>query len=160
MATNVSNLLLSLAHAMAAAAGSPAIVLGQALFVHELPASSADPAAVLRIYGGPVESELRPIPVVGVQCMTRAMVASDGLQLSARLYAALHDSANAGRPRQTWSVAGKKIDATTGGVVNDTGVTTWNIRLIVLQQPPGLIGRDDAGRWEIAFNFDVRFTAP
>lgn len=157
-AINPSELLLSLAAAMADAAG---LTLGQDLFVHQLPASAstASGCAALRIYGGPVEGELRPVPVVSVQCMVWAQDAGAGLLLARRLYDALHDPANGGRPRTHWSIAGKTLDDQTGQVVDDPS-TAWDIRLIVLHAgPPGIVGRDGEGRWEIPFNFDVRFSA-
>ncbi|MCC6681502.1 MAG: hypothetical protein IT445_11430 [Phycisphaeraceae bacterium] len=169
MAIDVSNLRLSLAHAMAQAA-DPAATLGTDLFVHQLPASAPGSSAtgagaVLRIYGGPVEGELRPVPGVSVQCMVYATDAAEGLLLAQRLYGALHDADNDGRPRTHWTIAAKKIDATSGDLVDDTDLPGgWDIRLIVLTSgPPGIVGRGDAaagGRWEIAFNFDVHFTAP
>lgn len=172
MSFSPTNLLLSLGNAMAQAApGSPGIALGENLFVHQLPASASNlpgpgAAAVLRIYGGPVEGELRPVPVVSVQCMTYASDPSTGLLFAWWLYDALHDDTpgSAGRPRQTWSITGKKLDPESGDVVDDDVVSNWDIRLIVLGSgPPGIIGRGDAasgGRYEISFNFDVRSTSP
>lgn len=165
MSFNVTNLLLSLGFAMAQASGS---TLGDDLFIHNLPASASNDsagAAVLRIFGGPPEGELRPVPMVSVQCMTHALDASAGLQFAQRLYDALHDTApgSSGGPRNHWNVVGKKIDAN-GDVVNDDVTPTWGVRLIGLTSgPPGIIGRGDAssgGRYEISFNFNVRFTAP
>lgn len=166
MTINVTNLLLSLAYAMGQAA-DPVVTLGDALFVHQIPASKSDAsggAAVLRNYGGPVEEELRPVPMVSVQCMVQALDAADGLMLAQRLYGSLHDADNAGRPLTHWSIAGKKLDPESGDVIADPDVAAWDVRLIVFTSgPPGIVSRGDAsqgGRWEIAFNFDVRFSAP
>jgi hypothetical protein len=174
MPFNPTNLLLSLAYAMAQAApGSPSITLGGNLFVHQLPASASnDVGAVLRVYGGPIENELRPVPVVSVQCMTYAPGddAGAGLLFAQQLYDALHDTSvgasGGGGPRTHWTLVGKKLDDATGNVIDDDAVTTWDVRLIVLTSgPPGIVGRGDAasgggGRYEISFNFDVRLTDP
>lgn len=167
MAINVTNMLLSLAHAMAQDA-DPVATLGTDLFVHQVPASASNTsggAAVLRIYGGPVEGELRPVPAVSVQCMVYATDAAEGLLLAQRLYGALHDADNDGRPRSHWTIDAKKIDPGSGEIVADTYLPGgWDIRLIALTSgPPGIVGRGDAaagGRWEIAFNFDVHFSPP
>ena len=171
MSYSPTNLLLSLAYALAQAvqSGGGQATLGQDLFVHQLPASASNTsggAAVMRIFGGPAENDLRPVPTVSVQCMTYAPGedAGAGLQFAQRLYDALHDSGNADRPRQTWSVAAKKLDANGNLVDDDNFPGGWDIRLVVLTSgPPAILGRGDAstgGRWEISFNFNVRLTAP
>lgn len=172
-ALNTTNLLLSLAVALADAIFARhgvAVPVGEVLFVHNLPASASNlPGAVLRIFGGPPEGELRPVPVVSVQCMTFAPGSDGGagLDLANLIYDALHTSGggDSGGPRQTWAIAAKTLDAVSGDVIDDVAMPGgWDIRLIVLTSgPPGVIGREDAtsgGRWQISFNFDVRFTAP
>ena len=157
---NPTNLLLSLATAMATASDC---TLGVDLFIHQLPPEvPATGASVLRVYGGPEPGELRPVPVVSVQCMTHCLDAGAGMALAMRLYASLYDQVS-GRPRQTWAVPAKRFNGTTWAVEDDVdfpGAGGWDVRLVVLRQPPGLVGRDDAGRWQIPFNFDVRFSAP
>ncbi len=175
MSFDATNLLLSLAHAMSEsvfARDGVAITLGEDLFVHDLPASASSATgahAVLRIYGGPVEDELLPVPALSVQCMVYADDCGQGLDLAHRLYEALHDPDNSERPRQTWSIDSKKLDAGTGDVIDDASIPEgWDIRLIVLiSGMPGVIGRGDAssgggaggGRWQISFNFDVRVSS-
>lgn len=177
MSFNPTNLLVSLAYAMAQAATSAGgdVTLGGNLFVHQLPASASnDVGAVLRVYGGPVENELRPVPVLSVQCMTYAPGAPGddagaGLLFAQRLYDALHDhssgASGGGGPRTHWVIPAKRVDDATGILIDDATLEGgWDIRLIVLTSgPPGIVGRGDAnsgGRYEISFNFDVRLTAP
>jgi hypothetical protein len=169
---NPTNLLLSLAHALAQIAtastpGGVSVTLGGNLFVHDLPANASNGvSAVLRLYGGPVENDMRPVPMVSVQCMTYAPGDDPGagLLFAQRLHDALHDPDNEGRPRQSWTVAAKTLDANRDVVDDDAMPSGWDVRLIVLNSgPPGIIGRGDAdsgGRHEIAFNFDVRLTPP
>lgn len=157
MSLNPSNFLLSLAAQMATAASC---TLGTDLFVHQLPAAvpiSEGGAAVLTIYGGPAPDELRYVPGVSVQCMVHATDASAGLALAQRLYESLRDSSDS-CPRRHWSIDGKAIVA--GQVDDDPDVAAWDVRLVVLMQPPGIVGRDESGRWNISFNFDVRFSMP
>lgn len=154
---NITNLMLSLASAMATPAGC---VVGTDLFVHQSPAT-ATIYAVLRTWGGPVPNELSRVPAASIQCMVTAMDATQGLDLAFRLYESLHEADEDARPRSAWSIPGKKLN-TPGqlpGVVADDVVSEWTIHGLALDAPPGAIGRDDAGRWEISFNFHVRFTA-
>lgn len=160
-APNLTNLVLSLASAMAGAAGGGCTVGGD-LFIHQSPTVSDDQAfAVLRIYGGPVPEVLRRIPAISVQCMVRSMSAVAGFDLASRLYESLHVAAGdlAGRPRCHWTIDGKQIDAG-GDIVADDVVAIWDIRYLAIQGPPGILGVDDAGRQEISFNFDVHFSQP
>ncbi|HEX7009479.1 MAG TPA: hypothetical protein VF184_05825, partial [Phycisphaeraceae bacterium] len=58
-------------------------------------------------------------------------------------------------------VPAKRLNPTTLAVEADPDVPggAWDVRLIVLHGLPGVVGRDGEGRWEIPFNFDVRFSA-
>jgi hypothetical protein len=155
MVYNITNMMLSLAHAMATPAGC---AVGQDLFVHQSP-SIAELYAVLKVWGGPVPNELNRVPAASIQCMISAMDAAQGLDLGFRLYESLHNSADVdARPRSAWSIPGKKLDAA-GQLVADPAVSEWTIHGLALDAPPGAIGRDDAGRWEISFNFHVHFSA-
>jgi len=154
MVYNITNMMLSLAYAMATPSGC---TVGTELFVHESPGTAAI-AAVLRDWGGPTPNELNRVPAASMQCMVTGMNATAGLDLAYRLYESLHnpDDVDA-RPRSNWIITGKKLDVN-GTLVNDDVVLTWLIHSLALDAPPGAIGRDDAGRWETSFNFHVYFS--
>jgi len=162
MTPDLTNLLLSLASAIA---GPAQATVGTDLFIHTLPSSALGqtPAAVLRITGGPRPEMLRRLPAHSVQCMTMAADLADGLDLANRLYEALHETTGdlRGRPRSAWSIDAKTLDAG-GALVADASIAggQWTIGYLDIQQPPGQVGRDDAGRHEIAFNLDVHYAMP
>jgi len=165
MAPNLTNLLLSLAVALADAPESD-FTVGTDLFVHSSPVGEPGAAAtaVLRIFGGPPPESMRRVPAVSVQCMVTAPGSTEALDLGNRLYEALHVSSGEldARPRAHWSIVAKRLNASTAAVEDDDAISggAWEIRRIVPLAPPGEIGRDDAGRVQAAFNFDVHFTQP
>jgi hypothetical protein len=145
---DLPNFVLSLA---AALAGACSLQLAQDVFAHQADESAAhDPYAVFRCYGGPVPSGILRVPAVSVQCQATGKSPSAALRLANSLYEACYDAS--GNPRTHWVIDGKQIDGS-GALIADT--QNWEVRLINLNQPPGQIGRDDRGRTEAVFNFDI-----
>jgi hypothetical protein len=153
MVINLTNFLLSLGSAIATIAG---VNLASDLWIDQaIEGNTSDPYAVLRIYGGPEPAELMRVEVVSVQCMVIGGKEADALALGKKIYEALYDENNL--PRHYWDIDAKMIDGTTGGVVADDSIN-WGIRLVMLRQVPAVISRDtERGKFEVAFNFDVRF---
>jgi hypothetical protein len=150
---SLSNFLLSLAYALAQIA--PEMAMGSSLWAMQADESRAtDPYTVLRVYGGPEPEGLLRVPAVSVQAMTVATDASAAIDAANGLYEALYDDQNT--PRHEWVIAGKQVDEESGEVVDDEE-TNWEIRLLIPGPAPGTIGRDDRGRTQAVFNFDVRF---
>lgn len=154
---SLSNFLLSLAYALAQIA--PGMTLGESLWVMQADETAAtgagaDPYTVFRLYGGPAPEGLLRVPAVSVQAMTVGTDASAAIDAASGLYEALYDEQN--EPRHHWVIAGKQVDGTSGAV-GDDDETNWEIRLVIPGPPPGTIGRDDRGRTQAVFNFDVRF---
>lgn len=148
--------LLSLA---AAIAGVTGLTLGTNLFVHQtIEKIASTPNSVLRVYGGPPPLELRDIPGVSVQCFSVGPMASDVSDQADAIFASLRD--DTGVARNGWTIPAKEISATDGTVQDATGDNAggnWLVHLITPVAPPGVVGRDDRGFWNVSFNFDVRF---
>ena len=165
MVPDLTNLLLSLAVAIADAPASGGAAVGTDLFVHSSPVGEpgASAVAVLRIYGGPTPEAMYRIPAASVQCMVTAETSGGALDLANRLYEAMHVSGGEldARPRAHWSIDALRLSAA-GVIEADDAIDgeAWVIRRLVPLAPPGEIGRDEAGRVQVAFNFDVHFTAP
>ena len=160
-APNLTNLMLSIAAAIAADAGC---TLGTDLFVGGSPASGAAAYSVFNLLAGPQPGELYRVPEISSQLMAIAASSATALDQANRIYESLHTPGTPGsglgsRPRSMWSVPGQRVNAA-GVIEADPAVAIWDVRLLVLRNTPGTLGRDKDGLWRAAFNFDVYFTAP
>jgi hypothetical protein len=110
-------------------------------------------------YGGPRPETLRPIPEMSIQVMTTGKSPGATLALASALYDALFTTDGQGnvRPRNAWQIQPKKINS--NAVDDDTSIEGWDVHWVSPIAPPGVVGRDEAGRFNIAFNFDTRFEA-
>jgi len=153
MAIVISKFLLSLAYAMGAAA-VPVATVGSTLFAlqaSEKADGSTDPYAVLLSYPGPAPDELDRVAEISVQVKGTGKTAAAATDLVNQLYESLYQD---NVVRHGWVIAGK---ITSGlAVIDDPGVS-YEVRLVIPQQTPGVTGRDERGRWNVTFNFDVRF---
>ena len=166
MTPNITNLLLSLASAIATIAGCE---VGVDLFVHRLPSSQSNSATgvgLLRAYPASAPGGFRRIPELAIQVMAQATTEAAAIAKAQAIYEALHytaddDAEQAGRPRSAWSIDAKTLDSS-GDLVADTTIdqSRWEIRYLSVNQTPGIISTDDAGRVEAGFNFDVYFSQP
>jgi hypothetical protein len=157
---DITNFLLSLAAAIGPAADAAP---GIALWVHQAPervtnADSTAAYAVLQPYTGPRPNPQLRVHHLAIQCMAQSKSSAQALSLANRLYEALcedESSANGGLPwpRSHWEIQGKKLQ---GAELVDDEVM-YLIRTILLLAPPGIIGRDESGRWMASFNFEARF---
>jgi hypothetical protein len=160
MALDITNFLLSLAAAIGPTAGA---ALGEALWVQQAPervtkADNTGAYAVLQIYGGARPNPQLRVNHFSIQCMAQSKSSALALALGNRLYESLCEDEASGNgglpwPRSHWEIQGKKLQD--GTLVDDD--VTYLIRTIILLAPPGIIGRDDSGRWMASFNFEARF---
>lgn len=161
---NISNFLLSLAAALADAAG---ITIGTAdaqLWVNQALEGTAmaagQPYSVLNCYGGTAPNDLQPIPEIAVQVMSQGKNAGATLTLAGSIYAALYENDEGEpRPRNSWAIDAKAIGSDGSLARDPTMPYGWNVRLIVPGPPPGRLGMDERGRSLVSFNFEVSFEA-
>jgi len=153
-ASDVPNFVLSLAAAIAAAAG---LTLGRDLFAHQAYDKTAGPVfTVLRVYGGPSFATFagNRRGSASVQVDTRGLRSEPVLAQGYQVYEALLDDQD--RPRMHWVVPGKVLDDS-GAVADDVG-GDWEVRAVrFVSGVPGITGRDEDKRYQGAFSFDVEF---
>lgn len=160
-APNLTNLMLSIA---AAIAGDAGCTLGTDLFVGGSPAPGSSQFAVFNITSGSQPGELYRVPMLSAQLMAVAPSAGDAIDQANRIYESLHVTTGGavGRAKSMWSVPAKRISST-GAIEADPNpalASGWGVRYINFHQSPGALGRDKDGLWRAAFNFDASFTNP
>jgi len=89
--------------------------------------------------------------------MVTAADVNAGLALAEAIYGAVHATARPGQPRTWWQIPAKALDGNDAVAADSTMPEGWRVNWIVLLQPPGVIGWDERGRWNVVFNFDVTF---
>ncbi len=156
-ANDVNHFLTSLAAAIAAATGlafDVPVAGKRALWVHQAIEDNSTPVfSVLRTYGGPSQAQYLRVPEISVQVDTRGMDAAAVLAQAWGIHEGLMNVEE--HPRSAWMLPGRMIDA--GGSLVEDAAGGWMVRIIKLINAPGILGRDESGRWIAPFNFDVRF---
>ncbi len=151
-----NNFLISLAAAMAAAAGVELTGTPRGLWVHEADeAAAAAVYTVLRIYGGAETASFsgHRRGSLSIQRDTRGMDAQAVLAGATALHETLLDAEQ--RPRMHWTIAGKRFAG--DGTIEADPDGNWTIRQVRLVALPGIVGRDEAGRWIASANMDVEY---
>lgn len=168
MTLDVTNFLLSLAAAMAGGVvpNTPTIAQGVNLFVDDVPEGApgvSEPYSVLRQYGGPPPEEMWHVEKFSIQVETTGKNATAVRRQIRQLFESLYEPAtdtdaesDAERvPRNHWQIPAKALIGT--AVVDDPNIAGYEIRYVDPKQPPGVVARDEPGRWKAVFNFDLRF---
>jgi len=156
MRIDPNNFLLSLAAAMATSAGVELAGTPRGLWVHEaVEASAAEVYTVMRIYGGAETASFagHRRGSLAIQRDTRGMDPQLVLAEATALHETLLDDQD--RPRMHWSLAGKRFAA--DGSIEADPDGRWIVRQVRLAGLPGIVGRDEAGRWMASANMDVEF---
>lgn len=165
MQIDLNNFLHSLAKYIVAtaAAQTPSVVIPYAydaahatppgklgLWRHEVQEDFAsDPYSVLRVYGGPPTIS-HPLLRMNVQCMTVGIADEDAIARAYSVFQTLFDGAgSAGNPKLMRGINGYLA-------ADDSADGTYLLVYLWAQQRcPGLLGRDDRGRREVDFNFEI-----
>ncbi len=169
---DTTNFLLSLASALASLAptvftlggGVGGTTAGNLYVLTAVEAKALNPYIVLRPFGGPPPSELLPIDQISVQAMTNAKNQTVGLQLARKFYELFYhaDAQGNKRPRAAWVIPALK-PGDDGALIADPDLSAggggYEVRVLVMGSPPGLIGRDpQTGDFAMGFNFDVKYS--
>lgn len=160
-ATNVNNFLLSLAAAIAAETGLELENAPRSMWVHDaIEGFSTSCYSVLRIYAAsePGSFAAMRIARVSVQHDTRGTDSPSSLAQAWRIHEALLD--DEGRPRMHWHLAGKALadggnDA--GGSIIADADGGWDVHQLRFIGAPGVVGRDEQGRWIATGNVEMEF---
>lgn len=155
MTQELDNFLLSLAAALATAAGIELAATPRALWVHEaIEDAASDPFTVLRVYGGTETASFSGVRSdrCRIQLDTRGTDASATLARAWRLHAALLDAHD--RPRLHWSIAGKHL---VDGQIEADPSGGWAAWVCDLTAVPGIVGRDEGRRYFAPDNFEIEF---
>ena len=125
------------------------------LWMHELiEDQAAQPATSLRPYGGTFPAGMICRPSVSIQGLTLGKDAGLVWDQAMKVHQAWLD--DAGRPRSHWTIAGQRLNADRTTIEADPE-RDWEIVLAMPLGRPGMLGRDEAGRWMCSGNVDVEF---
>ncbi len=151
MIAQLDNFLLSLAAAIADAAGFDLSASPRVLWLHEAVEEQSAPVySVLKVYGGAAARSLDPRDALSIQLTTVGTIAADTLNAARWMYASMHDDHDL--PWHQRTLPGKRL---VGQSIETDG--DWELRTLRFAAAPGLVGRDEHGRHSAIMNFDVAF---